>query len=59
VRDLFLAMTSLMPGSLPTDVDERGVLLMHSLDTEQPLADQMADNEARLLRALEERTADA
>jgi len=59
LRDLFLAMTSLMPGSLPTDVDERGVLLMHCLDTEQPLADQMANNEARLLRALEERTADA
>ena len=52
-RDLFLAMTSLMPGSLPTDVDERGVLLMHCLDTDQPLADQMADTEARLLRALE------
>ena len=52
-RDLFLAMTSLMPGSLPTEVDERGVLLMHCLDTDQPLADQMADTEARLLRALE------
>ncbi len=58
-RDLFLAMTSLMPGSLPTDVDERGVLLMHCLDTDQPLADQMADTEARLLRALERRGTNA
>ncbi|MGB8463545.1 MAG: Na+/H+ antiporter subunit E [Terrimicrobiaceae bacterium] len=58
-RDLFLAMTSLMPGSLPTEVDERGVLLMHCLDTDQPLADQMADTEARLLRALEQRAANA
>jgi multicomponent Na+:H+ antiporter subunit E len=58
-RDLFLAMTSLMPGSLPTEVDERGVVLMHCLDTEQPLADQMAEHEARLLRALEQRAANA
>ncbi|HEY5707298.1 MAG TPA: hypothetical protein VIS96_17190 [Terrimicrobiaceae bacterium] len=39
MRDLFLTMTSLMPGSLPTGVDEHGMLLMHCLDTEQPLAD--------------------
>ena len=41
-----------------TNVDERGLLLMHCLEMEQPLA-EMADNEARLFRALEERTADA
>ena len=50
-RELFLAMTSLMPGSLPVEVND-GVVLMHCLDTEQPAASQMADHESRLLKAV-------
>jgi multicomponent Na+:H+ antiporter subunit E len=52
-RDLFLSMISLMPGSVPV-ADEDGRIIMHCLDTEQPVAAQVADNEARLRRALED-----
>ncbi len=58
-RDLFLGMGSLMPGSLPVAEDEDGRIVLHCLDTEQPLAGQMADHEARLVRALGGNTADA
>ena len=51
-RDLFLSMISLMPGSVPVAVESDGRVVMHCLDTEQPVAAQMADNEARLVRAL-------
>ena len=54
-------MGSLMPGSLPVAEDEDGRIVLHCLDSEQPLAGQMADrNEtARLVRALGGNTADA
>lgn len=51
-RDLFLSMVSLMPGSVPVAVESDGQVVMHCLDTEQPVAAQMADNEARLVRAI-------
>lgn len=51
-RDLFLGMASLMPGSLPLGEDRDGRILLHCLDTEQPVARQMADHEARLVEAL-------
>jgi multicomponent Na+:H+ antiporter subunit E len=50
-RDLFLGMASLMPGTLPVR-DEDGRIVLHCLDTEEPVAGQMADHEARLVRAL-------
>ena len=53
-RDLYLSMVSLMPGSLPVDVEENGRVIMHCLDINQPIAEQMADNEARLIRTWEE-----
>ena len=53
-RDLYLSMVSLMPGSLPVDVDENGRVMMHCLDINQPIVEQMADNEARLIRTWEE-----
>jgi multicomponent Na+:H+ antiporter subunit E len=51
-RDLFLGMSSLMPGSLPVEESEDGQIVVHCLDTTQPLADQMTDLEARLVQAL-------
>ena len=51
-RDLFLGMASLMPGSLPVGEEEDGRIVLHCLDTDQPLARQMADHETRLVRAL-------
>jgi multicomponent Na+:H+ antiporter subunit E len=54
-QSVFCAMTSLMPGSVPTGLDEQGRLLMHCLDTRQPLVEQMAAEEARLIRALGEK----
>jgi multicomponent Na+:H+ antiporter subunit E len=53
-RDLYLSMVSLMPGSLPVDVDENGRVIIHCLDINQPIAKQMADEEARLIRTWEE-----
>ena len=53
-RDLYLSMVSLMPGSLPVDVDENGRVIIHCLDINQPIAKQMADDEARLIRTWEE-----
>jgi multicomponent Na+:H+ antiporter subunit E len=58
-RDLFLAMGSLMPGSLPVAEDGDGRIVLHCLDTGQPQAEQMADHEARLVRALGGSAADA
>ena len=49
-RDLYLSMVSLMPGSLPVEVDKNGRIIMHCLDVNQPVAEQMADSEARLIR---------
>jgi multicomponent Na+:H+ antiporter subunit E len=49
-RDLFLSMGSLMPGTLPV-AEEHGRIELHCLDTEQPVAQQTADHEARLVRA--------
>jgi multicomponent Na+:H+ antiporter subunit E len=54
-QSVFCAMTSLMPGSVPTGLDEQGRLLMHCLDTRQPLVDQMAAEETRLIEALGEK----
>jgi multicomponent Na+:H+ antiporter subunit E len=51
VRNLFTTLTSLLPGSVPAG-DEDGVLLYHCLDVEQPVAAQLAAEEAVLSRAL-------
>ncbi len=51
-RDLFLGMSSLLPGSLPVGEDPEGRIVLHCLDVEQPVAEQMAESEARLLRAI-------
>jgi multicomponent Na+:H+ antiporter subunit E len=51
-RDGFAAFASLMPGTLPVDRAENGALLVHCLDTDQPVAAQMAAEAARFARAI-------
>lgn len=51
-RNAFCAFTSAMPGTLPTGVDERGALVYHCLDVGQPVAAQLAIDEALFIRAL-------
>lgn len=52
VRNTFSALTSALPGTLPSGVDDRGALLYHCLDVEQPVAAQLASDEGLLTRAL-------
>lgn len=50
-RNEFAIITSLLPGSVPIDETEDG-LVYHCLDVTQPIAEQMADEERRLAGAL-------
>lgn len=51
-RYLFLAMTSQMPGTIPSGTEPSGAITYHCLDASQPVASELADEEARLLVAL-------
>jgi multicomponent Na+:H+ antiporter subunit E len=51
-RNAFLTLSSLLPGTLPTGLDEGGALLIHCLDVGQPVVAQMAAEESLLIRAL-------
>ena len=51
-RSMFTTLISLLPGSVPTSSDEKGRLLIHCLDVEQPVAAQLAAEEARFLKAI-------
>ncbi|HXA21704.1 MAG TPA: Na+/H+ antiporter subunit E [Acetobacteraceae bacterium] len=51
-RDAFCAYASLLPGTLPIDTNDDGTLLVHCLDVGQPVAAQMAADEALFARAL-------
>lgn len=51
-RSAFCALSSLLPGTLPTGTDENGVLLVHCLDTGQPVAANLAAEETLFTRAL-------
>jgi multicomponent Na+:H+ antiporter subunit E len=51
-RSLFLAMTSQMPGTIPSGTEPSGAISYHCLDAAQPVASQLAEEEARLLVAL-------
>ena len=48
-RNVFTALTSLLPGTVPAG-DGRGGLLYHCLDTDQPVVSQLAAEEAALRR---------
>jgi multicomponent Na+:H+ antiporter subunit E len=48
----FCTMTSLLPGTLPSGPDGSGGLVVHCLDEAQPVAEQLAAEEALLISAL-------
>jgi multicomponent Na+:H+ antiporter subunit E len=50
-RNAFCALSSLMPGTLPTGTDEQGALLVHCLDISQPVAANLAAEEGLFIRA--------
>jgi multicomponent Na+:H+ antiporter subunit E len=50
-REAFCAITSLLPGTLPAGVSAEG-LIIHCLDTRQPVAAQLATEEARFIEML-------
>lgn len=45
-RNAFRALMSLQPGTLPVGIEDSGDLLIHCLDTSQPVAAQLAAEEA-------------
>jgi multicomponent Na+:H+ antiporter subunit E len=49
-RNAFRAIMSLQPGTLPVSVAKSGVMLIHCLDTSQPIVAQLADEEASFLQ---------
>jgi len=51
-RSLFLAITSQMPGTIPSGTEPSGAISYHCLDDSQPVASQLAEEESRLLVAL-------
>jgi multicomponent Na+:H+ antiporter subunit E len=51
-RSAFCALSSLLPGTLPTGTDENGALLVHCLDAGQPVAANLAEEETRFIWAL-------
>jgi multicomponent Na+:H+ antiporter subunit E len=51
-RSAFCALSSLMPGTLPTGTDDRGALLVHCLDVGQPVAANLAAEEGLFIRAV-------
>jgi multicomponent Na+:H+ antiporter subunit E len=52
MRNAFCTMTSLLPGTLPSGTDESGGLIVHCLDETQPVTEQLAAEEALLIKAL-------
>ena len=52
-RNVFAALTSLLPGTVPVG-EEDGAIVYHCLDIDQPVADELAAEEADLWRVLGE-----
>jgi multicomponent Na+:H+ antiporter subunit E len=50
-RSAFCALSSLMPGTLPTGTGEQGALLVHCLDMRQPVAANLKAEEQLFIRA--------
>ncbi len=53
-RNMFTTLMSLLPGTVPTGSDEKGGLLIHCLDVEQPVTAQLAAEEAMFARVVVE-----
>jgi multicomponent Na+:H+ antiporter subunit E len=51
-RSLFTSVTSLMPGTLPAGTDASDRLIYHCLDVEQPVLQELGEEEAQLVAAL-------
>jgi multicomponent Na+:H+ antiporter subunit E len=51
-RSAFCALSSLMPGTLPTGANDEGELLVHCLDVGQPVAANLAAEERLFIRAI-------
>lgn len=51
-RSTFCTLECLLPGTLPVETDESGALVVHCLDIEQPVLEQMAADEVRFTEAL-------
>ncbi len=51
-RSAFCTFSSLMPGTLPTGVNEQGALLVHCLDTSQSVAANLSAEELLFMRAV-------
>jgi multicomponent Na+:H+ antiporter subunit E len=51
-RNIFTTLTSLLPGTIPLGADDGGALVIHCLDTGQPVAAQLAAEEAMLVRVI-------
>jgi multicomponent Na+:H+ antiporter subunit E len=51
MRDAFCTMTSLLPGTLPAGAAPDGALLVHCLDVDAPVAEQLAREEQRFTQA--------
>jgi multicomponent Na+:H+ antiporter subunit E len=54
-RNLFCTLSSLLPGTLPTGLNEAGMLVVHCLDVEQPVIEQMTIEETKLIQILGEK----
>ncbi len=51
-RNAFTALMSLLPGTVPVGSDQSGALVIHCLDIWQPVAAQLAAEEALLVRVM-------
>jgi multicomponent Na+:H+ antiporter subunit E len=51
-REAFLMFTSLLPGTVPCGASDDQELLVHCVDVTQPIATQMARDEARFMDAV-------
>ncbi len=55
-RNIFTTLTSLLPGTVPIGPDTRGRLVVHCLDVAQPVAAQLAAEEALFMRIIDKNT---
>ncbi len=52
-RNTFTTLTSLLPGTVPIGSDTQDALVIHCLDVTQPVAAQLAAEEALLMRIID------